>query len=383
VALGHELGKSVVAEGVETPEDAAFLRSINCQYAQGFYYGEPMSDRDVMQLLKMVRTAEHKLRPRGLFRAKPKSKQRDKKTDSPAAVAAKSNGAGASGRQGAGRPPAPPATLPNSTVRPRMRPQMAPQSAGLPPPPLAQMHHDGVGQDDFDGMPPPPPHDFGVPQHASMSPPQFGAPPHQIFDGGPPQSFDGGPPPPTHMDQFSTPEHYEPPAPHEFAPPPMHPGNGAHPPFNGFAEAAPMPPILPPLGSHDMPGLPPAHEAPFEPNPLVAALAHDPLPEPPRLPPAFAPAQHSLPPRRAVLPRLHAGKNGSGNGASNGATNGVKPATQRPKPDFSGLPPAMAESLAKLAGMPWPPPADGLPSDGPPGEEQVAPAIPGTPRRES
>jgi hypothetical protein len=31
----------------------------------------------------------------------------------------------------------------------------------------------------------------------------------------------------------------------------------------------------------------------------------------------------------------------------------------RPVPDFSGLPPAMAQSLARLAGVPWPPPAQG------------------------
>jgi hypothetical protein len=29
---------------------------------------------------------------------------------------------------------------------------------------------------------------------------------------------------------------------------------------------------------------------------------------------------------------------------------------RRPVPDFSGLPPAMAQSLARLAGVPWPPP---------------------------
>jgi hypothetical protein len=28
----------------------------------------------------------------------------------------------------------------------------------------------------------------------------------------------------------------------------------------------------------------------------------------------------------------------------------------RATPDFSGLPPAMAQSLARLAGVPWPPP---------------------------
>ena len=36
VALAHELGKEVVAEGVETQADAAYLRSIGCEYGQGF-----------------------------------------------------------------------------------------------------------------------------------------------------------------------------------------------------------------------------------------------------------------------------------------------------------------------------------------------------------
>ena len=58
VALAHELGKKVVAEGVETEDDVAFLRSIGCEYAQGHYYGEPMSEREALQLLKVVRRAE-------------------------------------------------------------------------------------------------------------------------------------------------------------------------------------------------------------------------------------------------------------------------------------------------------------------------------------
>ena len=67
VALSHELGKKVVAEGVETEEDVGFLRSINCEYGQGFFYGEPMSEREVMQLLRVVRKAERRMK-KGLFR---------------------------------------------------------------------------------------------------------------------------------------------------------------------------------------------------------------------------------------------------------------------------------------------------------------------------
>ncbi len=153
VALAHELGKKVVAEGVEAAEDVAFLRSIGCQYAQGFYYGEPMSERDVLQLLKMVRTAEHKLRPRGFFRPKSKTAQNEQKGRkkargaTPPPVHANGNGSELP-------PPAsdlPPALgasiLPNSTVRPRApRPAMS-----LPPPPPVAP----ATPVEFGGSPPP------------------------------------------------------------------------------------------------------------------------------------------------------------------------------------------------------------------------------------
>ncbi len=71
VALAHELGRKVVAEGVERAEDVGFLRSIGCEYAQGFYYGEPMSERDVMTMLRVIRKSERKLQRRGYFRTKP------------------------------------------------------------------------------------------------------------------------------------------------------------------------------------------------------------------------------------------------------------------------------------------------------------------------
>jgi EAL domain-containing protein (putative c-di-GMP-specific phosphodiesterase class I) len=60
IALAHELGKEVVAEGVETAADAAYLRSIGCEYGQGFYYGEPMAPKEVADLLAAL--ASHRKR---------------------------------------------------------------------------------------------------------------------------------------------------------------------------------------------------------------------------------------------------------------------------------------------------------------------------------
>jgi hypothetical protein len=64
------------------------------------------------------------------------------------------------------------------------------------------------------------------------------------------------------------------------------------------------------------------------------------------------PVQHA-PPMPSAAPRPH---HGAGNGVANGI---AKLAGRKAVPDFSGLPPQMAASLAKLAGVPWPPNGDG------------------------
>ena len=68
VALAHELGKKVVVEGVETEDDVGLLRTIGCEYGQGFYYDEPMTEREALQLVKVARRAERRMKRRGLLR---------------------------------------------------------------------------------------------------------------------------------------------------------------------------------------------------------------------------------------------------------------------------------------------------------------------------
>ncbi len=51
LALGRNLGLEVVAEGVETLEQAGRLREWGCDFAQGYFYFRPMSAGDVMDLL--------------------------------------------------------------------------------------------------------------------------------------------------------------------------------------------------------------------------------------------------------------------------------------------------------------------------------------------
>lgn len=51
VEMAKWMGTPTVAEGVETIEQADFLKSIGCNYVQGYLYARPMSKEDLMLLL--------------------------------------------------------------------------------------------------------------------------------------------------------------------------------------------------------------------------------------------------------------------------------------------------------------------------------------------
>lgn len=52
IAMARTMDLKVIAEGVETLEQAAFLRQHGCHSAQGFYYGKPVPAERVTELLK-------------------------------------------------------------------------------------------------------------------------------------------------------------------------------------------------------------------------------------------------------------------------------------------------------------------------------------------
>ncbi len=47
VGIGHTLGLKVVAEGVETEQQLGMLKSIGCDYAQGYYFSKPVSAAEI------------------------------------------------------------------------------------------------------------------------------------------------------------------------------------------------------------------------------------------------------------------------------------------------------------------------------------------------
>lgn len=51
IGLGKWMNLEVVAEGVETKEQAEILKGMHCDYAQGFYYAKPMCAEDFTRLL--------------------------------------------------------------------------------------------------------------------------------------------------------------------------------------------------------------------------------------------------------------------------------------------------------------------------------------------
>ena len=55
ISLAHSLDMSVAAEGVETYAQMEFLRQLNCDHVQGYYFSRPMPWGHLVQFLRNQR----------------------------------------------------------------------------------------------------------------------------------------------------------------------------------------------------------------------------------------------------------------------------------------------------------------------------------------
>ncbi len=272
VALAHELGKKVVAEGIETEDDVGLLRTIGCEYGQGFYYYEPMNEREALQLVKVARRSDRRMKRRGLLRKRERMVEDSPDEEMPQSAVADPP-------RTAARPQTPPATNGAATSAHAAPAATAPKT---------------------------------TPRSVRASVPAEGAQPAGVSPSQPTAA----------TKPAAAPLQTLPPTPVHSEPPPRP------------APAAPSPPPSQQQanGSHG-PTTAPAAETPSPPQPRTA---------PPPLPPrTAAPAWRTgPPPLPGTQPRTEP------------AQLRPAPSNGRPSPDFSNLPPAIAESLAKLAGRP-------------------------------
>ena len=66
IALGHRLNLKVIAEGVETEAQQAFLRDNECDETQGYFFSRPVPAEQVGRLLlesSFSRSADHAVQP--------------------------------------------------------------------------------------------------------------------------------------------------------------------------------------------------------------------------------------------------------------------------------------------------------------------------------
>ena len=58
IALAHSLDQSIIAEGIEYESDVTDLLQLGCEYAQGYFFGEPMLVNEVVKMVMDEASAE-------------------------------------------------------------------------------------------------------------------------------------------------------------------------------------------------------------------------------------------------------------------------------------------------------------------------------------
>jgi diguanylate cyclase (GGDEF)-like protein len=66
ISMGHQLNLKIIAEGVETEQQLAFLRANNCDEMQGYLFSQPVTAENIPALLRPPSIASPNLQPEGL-----------------------------------------------------------------------------------------------------------------------------------------------------------------------------------------------------------------------------------------------------------------------------------------------------------------------------
>ena len=56
--LAHSLGLTVLAEGIERPEQMDFLKRNRCDLGQGYLFGKPLPAEQLAQALEEIRETD-------------------------------------------------------------------------------------------------------------------------------------------------------------------------------------------------------------------------------------------------------------------------------------------------------------------------------------
>jgi predicted signal transduction protein with EAL and GGDEF domain len=68
ISLGRSLGMDMVAEGVETAKQVSLLKSLGCEYAQGYFFSKPIDQEGMAEVLLQSRESAHRLQQQSVLR---------------------------------------------------------------------------------------------------------------------------------------------------------------------------------------------------------------------------------------------------------------------------------------------------------------------------
>ncbi len=308
VALTHELGKKVVAEGVELPEDVALLRSIHCEYAQGYYYGEPMTQRDAERMVRAIRKNERRVHRASFFSGRSRGTKDTVRSGKPQASPAAAAAAAA-------------ATAPPAARTPPLAPVASPGDVSPPYAPVhAPVHAPAYMQPEMPN---------GYPQRVADLPvPVAPLRPTMV----PPSVPSGGSFVPAH-DPYAT-----------------SPPNGGWPGAD-YGQVPPLPPGAAPTGASATPSILPGRAELMAATDAVRSGAGDAAAG--HMPPDFAtmaPATETSVDGSRAAPAVEVSTSGGVPTGGDGEVPPTRPTRQPQRSaDLSNLPPAIAASLQRLA----------------------------------